>query len=139
MPAFVDKIDFRLNADIHISGATNDPRALISYLDSETQRKIGTVVTKDPIPCLQTMTIDIQCKQKQPYQLALYMVDWEKEARRSAIEIFDLDNKALLMPVKQVKDYQNGKYIVINADRSIRIRINQVRGSNASLSALFID
>jgi len=139
MPAFVDKIDFRLNADIHLSGATNDPRALISYLDNETQRRIGAVVTKDPIPCLQTMTIDIQCKQKQPYQLALYMVDWEKEARRSAIEIFDLDNKALLMPVKQVKDYQNGKYIVINADRSIRIRINQVRGSNASLSALFID
>lgn len=139
MPAFVDKIDFRLNADIYISGATNDPRALISYLDSETQRKIGAVVTKDPIPCLQTMTIDIKCKQKQPYQLALYMVDWEKEARRSAIEIFDLENKELLMPVKQVKGYQNGKYILIDADRSIRIRINQVRGSNASLSALFID
>ncbi len=67
------------------------------------------------------------------------MVDWEKEGRRSAIEVFDLNNKVLLMPVKVVSDYRNGKYIVFNADRSIRIRINQVRGSNASLSALFID
>jgi len=139
IPDFIEKIDFRLNADIQLSSATNDPRALISYRDGETHRKIGVVVTKDPAPCLQTMTIDIQCKQKQSYQLALYMVDWEKEARRSAIEIFDLNNKALLMPVKLVTDYQNGKYIVIDADRSIRIRINQVRGSNASLSALFID
>ena len=139
IPDFIEKIDFRLNADIHLSSVTDDPRALISYRDNETQRKIGAVVTKDPAPCLQTMTIDIQCKQKQSYQLALYMVDWEKEARRSAIEIFDLDNKALLMPVKQVNNYQDGKYIVIDVDRSIRIRINQVRGSNASLSALFID
>ena len=139
LPDFIEKIDFRLNANIRLSGSTNDTRALISYKDNETQRKIGAIVTKDPAPCLQTMTLDIHCKQNEPYQIALYMVDWEKEARRSAIEIFDLDNKALLMPVKQVNNYQDGKYIVIKVDRSIRIRINQVRGSNASLSALFID
>ena len=139
IPGFIEKIDFRLNADVHLSGSTNDVRALISYNENETQRKLGAVVTKDPAPCLQTMTIDIQCKLNEPYQVALYMVDWEKEGRRSAIEIFDLYNKAILMPVKEVNNYQDGKYIVIKVDRSIRIRINQVRGSNASLSALFID
>lgn len=139
LPDFIRDIHFRLNGDVHIFGVTDDPRALVSYRDNEVQRKIGAVVTKDPVPCLQTMTVDIQCKQNQPYQVALYMVDWEKEARRSAIEVFDLDNNVLLMPVQQVKDYQNGKYIVMNVDRSIRIRINHVRGSNASLSALFID
>ena len=138
-PDFIEKIDFKKNGNINLSVATNDPRALISYRESETQRKIGSVFTKDPAPCLQTMTIDIYCKQNQSYKVALYMVDWEKEGRRSAIEVFDLNNKVLLMPVKVVSDYRNGKYIVFNADRSIRIRINQVRGSNASLSALFID
>ncbi len=139
LPDFIGGIDFRLNGDAHLSSTTDDPRALISYLDKEKQRKLGAIVTKDPSACLQTMSIDIHCKQDQPYQIALYMVDWEKEGRRSAIEVFDLNNKALLMPVKQVRNYQNGKYVLINVDRSVRIRINHVRGSNASLSALFID
>ena len=139
LPDFIAGIDFRLNGNVHLSGSTKDPRALVSVGENKTHRKLGAVITKDPSPCLQTMTIDIQCRKNQPYQIALYMVDWEREARRSALEIFDLNNKELLMPVQQIKDYQNGKYVVIRVDRSIRLRINQVRGRNASLSALFID
>ena len=139
LPNFIEKIDFRLNGDLHISEASNDPRALMSYQENQEDRKIGAIITRDPIPCLQTMTVDIHCKRSQTYQISLYMVDWEKEARRSAIEVFDLNNKALIMPVKLVSDYENGKYIIMNVDKSVRIRINQVRGSNASLSAIFID
>lgn len=139
LPDFIGKVDFRLNGDVHLLNTNDDPRALMPDQDDGAQRRIGAIITQDPNPCLQTMTVDVSCKKNQTYQIALYMVDWEKEARRSAIEVFDLNNKALLMPVKLVKEYQNGKYIVFNVDRSIRIRINQVRGSNASLSALFID
>ena len=107
--------------------------------ENETYRKLGAVITKDPSACLQTMTIDIRCLKDQPYKIALYMVDWERDARRSALEIFDLNSKELLMPVQLIKDYQKGKYVLITVDRSIRLRINQVRGRNAALSALFID
>lgn len=139
IPDFIEKIDFQLNGDLHLSGASDDPRALMSWQENQKDRKIGAIVTRDPVPCLQTMTVDVHCKRSQPYQISLYMVDWEREARRSAIEVFDLNNKALLMQVKLVRDYENGKYIIMNVDRSVRIRINQVRGSNASLSAIFID
>jgi hypothetical protein len=139
LPDFVEKVDFRLNNDVQFLDVKDDSRALMPDQDNETERKIGAIITKDPIACLQTMTVDISCKKNQPYQLALYMVDWEKDGRRSAIEVFDLNNKALLMPVTIVRDYQDGKYIVFNVDRSVRIRINQVRGRNASLSALFFD
>ena len=133
----MDGIDFRLNGNVHLTGTTPDLRALMSLQGNE--RKLGAIVTQDPSPCLQTMTIDIHCITNQSYQIALYMVDWEGEARRSALEVFDLNNKELLMPVQQIKDYQNGKYLVLRVDRSIRLRINQIRGRNASLSALFID
>ena len=66
-------------------------------------------------------------------------VDWEKKGRRSAIEVFDLESKQLLMPVEIVRDYQEGKYVVFSIDRPVRLRINQVRGTNAALCALFFD
>ena len=85
------------------------------------------------------MTIDLLSEKDRTYQLALYFVDWDKKERRSAIEVFNLETKKLIMPVYMVRDYQDGKYIVFNVDQPIRIRINQVRGDNAALSALFFD
>ena len=139
LPEFIGDLGLRLNGNVHLTDASNDVRALESIQGNGRDRKLGELITKDPSPCLQTMTLDIRCTKSVPYQVSLYMVDWEKEGRRSAVEVFDLNNKRLLMPVHQVKDYQNGKYIIFKAERSIRIRINQVRGSNASLSAMFID
>ena len=139
LPDFIAGIDFKLNGNVAISGLTDDFRALVQVGENETYRKLGAVITKDPSACLQTMTIDIRCLKDQPYKIALYMVDWERDARRSALEIFDLNSKELLMPVQLIKDYQKGKYVLITVDRSIRLRINQVRGRNAALSALFID
>jgi len=85
------------------------------------------------------MTIDIAMKRPQPCRLSLYFVDWERCGRRSAIEIFDLDNKQLLAPVHIVRNYDEGKYVSFNIDRPVRIRINQVRGKNAALSGIFFD
>jgi hypothetical protein len=38
-----------------------------------------------------------------------------------------------------VRDYTGGKYVTFEFDRSVRIRINQVRGDNAALSGVFFD
>lgn len=110
------------------------------YRKTEAERgAAGTVVTLDPAPCNQTMTVDIRNKHDGPYRLALYFVDWEKTGRRSAVEVFDLDDKRLLMPVQIVRDYREGRYVVLSLEGSVRLRINQVRGTNASLCALFFD
>ncbi|MDR1859967.1 MAG: hypothetical protein LBR06_03495 [Bacteroidales bacterium] len=140
LPSFINDVAFSKNANIHLTGddAPTDRRALVSP-DDDSKRSLGAITTRDPIACLQTMTIDIPFNAPQLCRLSLYFADWERDGRRTAIEVFDLDDRTLLMPLIMVRNYGNGKYISFNIDRSVRIRINQVRGKNASLSALFID
>ncbi|GEM_PF-163518 len=137
LPSFIEDITFMKNGNEHWATSTQDKRALISDISNE--RNLGAFITRDPIPCDQTMTIDITCKKEQSYNVSLYFVDWDKQNKRSAIEIFDLDNKEIQMPVYMVRDYEDGVYVTYTFDKSVRIRIDQVRGKNASFSGLFFD
>ena len=136
LPQFIEYPVFSKNENIHWTTRTSDKRALE---DLNGTRNIGALITQDPYACMQTMTIDIPCKTKQTYKLSLYFVDWDTSERRSAIEIFDLNDKRLLAPLYMVRDYSGGKYVTYEFDRSVRIRINQVRGINAALSGIFFD
>jgi hypothetical protein len=146
LPDFVESVQFARNADVvwlnpdqaSPDNMAEDVRALVSGPGEEC-RGLGAVTTSDPKTRLLTMTVDIRCKKVQPYQLSLYFVDWEKDGRRSAIEILDLENKKLLMPVYMVREYENGKYVTFKFDRPVRIRIDHVRGKNAALSGIFFD
>jgi hypothetical protein len=139
LPDFIAPLVFKKNANTQWASQTTDNRALVSDDATATTRSIGAIYTRDPNACDQTMTIDVPCKEKQTYRLSLYFVDWDSKSRRSAIEIFDMENKNLLMPVYMVRDYTGGKYVTFEFDRSVRIRINQVRGDNAALSGVFFD
>lgn len=121
------------------ASSVSDPRALVSPENGKPARNLGALVTGDPDACWQTMTIDVDYRTAKPYKVSLYFVDWDNDSRRSAIEVFDLDSRRLLAPVYMVRDYSGGVYVTFSVDRPIRIRVNQVRGRNASLSALFID
>lgn len=121
------------------ASSVSDPRALVSPENEKPARNLGALVTGDPDACWQTMTIDVDYRTAKPYKVSLYFVDWDNDSRRSAIEVFDLDSRRLLAPVYMVRDYSGGVYVTFSVDRPIRIRVNQVRGRNASLSALFID
>lgn len=138
LPDFIEDIKFSRNGNAHWVTSTTDIRALESDNDG-LGRNLGAAHTRDPQVCQQTMTIDVLSKKERPYQLALYFVDWDRKERRSAIEIFNLETKKLIMPVYMVRNYEGGKYIVFNVDQPIRIRLNQVRGDNAALSAMFFD
>jgi hypothetical protein len=139
LPDFIEPIVYKKNGNIHWTSETTDSRGLVSDEAGATTRRLGAIITRDPIACDQTMTLDIACRKEQTYHVTLYFVDWDKQERRSAIEVFDLITKNLLMPVYMVRDYAGGKYVTFEADRSIRIRINQVRGTNAALSGIFFD
>lgn len=139
LPDFVQNVIFYKEGIATWESESDDKRLLLSNIHNDTSHDMGCIMTRDPLACQQTMTIDIPCLKKENYQVALYMVDWDKKERRSAIEIFDLDNKEILKPVHMVRNYENGKYIIYNFDRPVRIRINQVRGPNAVLSGIFFD
>lgn len=120
-PAYIDSIRLNLN-DLVVWDSTR-----------------AAFITRDPLATLQTMTMDIHCNQQKPYEMSLYLLDWDDKNRRSAIEVFDLETLEIITPVQLVSDYQKGKYWRACFQGSVRIRINHVRGSNASVSAVLFD
>lgn len=118
---------------------TPDMRALESPVTGMEQRGIGAVITRDPQVCQQSMTIDIKITGNQVYKVPLYFVDWDKKDQRTAIEVFDLESKELLLPVYMVRNYEEGKYVSYTFNQSVRLRINHVWGHNAALSGIFFD
>jgi hypothetical protein len=100
---------------------------------------LGAITTQDAKLTWQTMTVDVRLKTGHPYTLSIYCVDRDRQQRRSAIEIFDLETLRLVAPVAMVRHYEQGKYVTFTFNKSVRIRIDQVRGKNAAVSGLFFD
>lgn len=136
LPAYIASVVLRNEAKVH-SNLIGDNRVLTDT--AGIVRDFGAAITRDPIPLLETMTIDVNVNNRDTHQLALYFLDWDKASRRSVLEIFDGKTYKLLAPVQMIRNYQNGKYLVFNYSGSIRLRINQVRGPNAALSGVFFD
>ena len=139
LPEFISNIEITRAGNQHWTNSTTDTRALVSPDSRIQERSIGAITTKDPGVCDQTMTIDIKSCRGETYTVSLYFVDWDKQNRKSAVEVFDLASKELLKPVYMVKNYENGKYITYTFKQPVRFRINQVRGTNAALSGIFFN
>jgi alpha-L-rhamnosidase len=136
LPNYISSVILRNEA--RVTASFPEDKRLLTHPDG-TEKTFAAVITQDPIPLLETMTVDIRAKDTALHQLAIYFLDWDRTGRRSAIEIFDGKTFNLLAPVQQIKTYDNGKYLVFNYAGSIRLRINQVRGPNAALSGIFFD
>jgi alpha-L-rhamnosidase len=66
-------------------------------------------------------------------------VDWDGTARSLGVEMFDLDTLELISPVKVLKNYSGGVYMVYSYNKSIWFIIYQIRGANATMSGIFFD
>ncbi len=84
------------------------------------------------------MTIDLRVSDNNRHRLSLYFLDQDNQGRRSAIEIFNMNSLDLISPMIYVRNYEKGKYVSFEFEGPIRIRINQVRGINVTLSGLFL-
>ncbi len=137
LPAYVDSVKLKLNGVVVWDSLNVGSRALLT--PGKSTRLAAAIITKDPQATLQTMTIDVDLKQDHPYRLSMYFLDFDKQDRRSEIEIFDLKTLNIIAPVQMIRNYENGKYISFSFDKSVRIRINHVRGKNAAVSGIFFD
>jgi alpha-L-rhamnosidase len=122
-----------------VTKASSDRRIPAPTREGEGLRNLGQLYTGDPVACLQTMTIDVDALANQRYQVALYFLDWESQDRRQAVELFDLKSLNRLTPVRMVKDFTQGKYLVYECFGPVRFRIDQVRGRSAVLNAMYFD
>jgi hypothetical protein len=139
LPSYVTSVIYNKNVNSQWTEKTMDKRALASSAQNYFPRNAGCIHTNDCIACDQTMTVDVNIKGKRTYQVALYFVDWDNKRKRTAVEMFDLQTKKLIVPVKIIRDYVGGKYLVFRYDKSVRFRIYQVRGVNATLSGIFFN
>ncbi|MCX6227330.1 MAG: hypothetical protein NTV01_21720, partial [Bacteroidia bacterium] len=87
----------------------------------------------------QTMSVTIGIDGTKDYQIALYFVDWENQGNRIAVEMFDAATLNLIAPVKIIKNYSGGAYLVYSYNKSVKFRIDKVRGGIISLSGIFFD
>jgi hypothetical protein len=137
LPTYVSSFKVNKAANEHLELMEKHNKVLVDYETNE--RHFGAIITQDPEPTLQTLTIDIDVNDSQKHQLAVYFLDWDNDSRRSAVELFDLKTLKLLAPVQLIKEYQNGKYMIFDYSGPMRIRVNHVRGNNAALSGIFFD
>jgi hypothetical protein len=122
-----------------LASASTERRALAPSPDNTMPRNVGCLYTAAPNPCQETTTVDVTVADGRAYELAIYCVDWDKQSRRQTIDLFDLTTYKRLAPSQLVQDFAEGKYLIYKCHGSVRIRINQIRGDNAVLNALFFD
>lgn len=137
IPSYIDSVTLKKNAIVTWDSVSTDNRMLKN--PAVKKQLAAAIITRDPEATNQTMTIDVAVKGKQPYKLSMYFLDWDKKDRRSAIEIFDAETLNIIAPVQLINHYEKGKYISFAFDRSVRIRVNHVRGQNAAVSGIFFD
>jgi hypothetical protein len=118
---------------------TDDRRAPAPDPSNTIPRNAGC--TYAPLPGWPNMTLhlDVDVKTNTAYSLALYFLDWDKKGRQTTVQVRDLKTLDLIAPIEMVSDYANGKYLVFRCDRSVRVRIDHVRGDNAVISGVFFD
>ena len=85
------------------------------------------------------MFVDIRLKQPHPYRLAAYVVDYDREDRQEAVDIYNLPALTLAAPTQAVREYQKGKYVIFDCKDSVRLRFDTIGGSNAVVSGIFFD
>jgi alpha-L-rhamnosidase len=135
-PAYLNQLGLARYADVNRKLNKSGHSLLTKANDAPS---FGAIVTKDYNICEQSMTIDLPVNDEKIHRVSLYFLDEDDLGRRSAIEIFDAKTLNLTGPMIYVKNYKQGKYVSFNFKGPIRIRIDQVRGINVSLSGLFFD
>lgn len=73
-----------------------------------------------------------------PQLLTLYSVDWERLNRRQTFEIIDTTTGAVL-DTQTISNFSEGIYTTWKAEGRFKIRVRNAGGSNAVVSAVFLD
>lgn len=118
---------------------TNDKRALAANSGNSYPRTAACLYAMDADQIGYTFTSTIHSKDKHPYKVSLYFVDWDDKGREIAVEMFDAKTSKLLTAVQVVKNFKAGKYITFTCDRAVKFRFDIVRGVNPVLSGMFFD
>jgi hypothetical protein len=83
-----------------------------------------------------SFTVDLNFKDTNSHQVALYLLDWDNYGRTERVDILDANNT--LLDSRSVSNFQTGQYLVWNLSGHVIVKITNT-SSNAVLSGLFFD
>ncbi|GEM_PF-1400155 len=114
--------------------STADTRALVKVCDQDPiARWLGCYYSGSDF------TLDLDTG-GEGYQVAFYVVDWDKRARSQNIEIFDYYRQTSIAgTLRSVTDFINGKYLIYNLKGRVLIQFTRTGNENAVLSGIFFD
>lgn len=140
LPDYIAEIRFQKCRKVMWEDQTQDERGLVVSGDACHKIRIAAAWhSQDDIACCQTFTVDIELKRTQLFTMALYFTDWDEKNRELAVELFDGNTLNLIAPVQTLSGYAGGIYFLYQYHNSVRFRINQIRGINATLSGIFFE
>lgn len=73
-----------------------------------------------------------------PRRLTLYCLDYDRKARKQAVEIADADTGQLL-DRQEAADFAEGRYLTWQVQGRIKVTLRQLAGPNACVNGLFLD
>ncbi|RVT97340.1 hypothetical protein EOD41_18755 [Mucilaginibacter limnophilus] len=118
---------------------TTDKRALAPSSANGFPRNAACIYSEDQDQIGYTFTSTINIKEPKRYRVTLYFLDWDGKGRKLAVEAFDAQTSELVAPVQVIEHCENGAYITFEYNRSIKFRINPIRGLTPVLSGIFFD
>ena len=133
LPPYVQSVTCQAGTFTQWARDVSDTRALASNVHNERARNAGVYYNR----C--TMLVDIRLKQPHPYRLAVFAVDFDRHDRQETVDIYNLPALTLAAPTQAVREFQEGKYVIFDCRDSVRLRFDDIRGSNAVVSGIFFD
>jgi hypothetical protein len=110
---------------------TTDPRAAQTGPGSTAQ--IGACYYSPT-----SFSLDLNLTDGKQHQVALYLVDYDRQGRSETVQVTDAASGAVL-DTQSLSSFQGGEYLVWNVSGHMRITITCTAGANAVASGLFFD
>jgi hypothetical protein len=133
LPPYVQSVTIRPGTNTQWVSGTSDARALASNERNEGARNAASFYNR----C--TVLVDIRLKQPHPFRLAAYAVDFDRQGRAEAVDIYNQPALTLAAPTQALREYQEGKYVIFDCHDSVRLRFDTISGANAVVSGIFFD
>ena len=75
---------------------------------------------------------------REDYQVALYLLDWDSDARVQRLEVVDAETGATLS-TRTDEHFRNGRYVILRLSGHVILRFTKTGGANCTLSGVFLD
>lgn len=114
------------------SPVTTDPRGL-SVPANPSRQSAGQWFSWD------NFSLDLDLRGRgEDLQVALYLVDWDSDARAQRVEVADGESGVVLLS-RSDEHFRKGRYLLLRLSGHVKLRFTKTAGANCTLSAIFLD